>query len=495
MYKHHEYILDQTVFLSEDFYMKKPGFLLSMAPIIFLVAALAFNVTYFGDNSSYGPNQIALFFSAMFAACIGFFKLKMPYKELEQKSLSSITDSMQAIVILLIVGMLIGLWILSGVVPAMIYYGVKLINPTFFLPVCLILCAIVSLATGSSWTTAGTIGIALIGIGKTIGISEPMVAGAVISGAYFGDKLSPLSDTTNLAPAMAGTDLFTHIRHMTYTTIPAILIALFSFIFIGLSQTEKAISTATVDNVLSIIQMNFNVTPWLFTLPLIVFLLVKNKVSAIASLSIGSIAGGAYALFFQMDLLSTLSPSGGHYQMLIETAYRGFKLDTGNEMIDSLFNRGGMESMLNTIWLIIMAMFFGGMLEATGMLKSIADWMLSFVKNVGSLVATTVCSALFLNITTSDQYISIVVTGRMFKNAYNRLNLAPQNLSRAVEDGATVTSVLVPWNSCGAYFSAVLGVGTLSYLPFAFFNILSPIISILVGFLGYTMVKKPVPPE
>lgn len=469
--------------------MKKPGLLLSLAPILFLVAGLSLNVFFFSDNSSYGPNQIALFFAAMLAALVGFFKLKIPYKELENKALSSITDSMQAIVILLIVGMLIGLWILSGVVPAMIFYGIQLINPSFFLPVCLVLCAIVSLSTGSSWTTAGTVGIALIGIGKTIGVSEAMVAGAVISGSYFGDKLSPLSDTTNLAPAMAGTDLFTHIRHMTYTTVPAILIAFIGFTILGFTQASSQITNGSVEAVLKTIDSTFNISPILFTLPVIVFILVKRKVPAIAALTIGSLLGAVYALIFQTPLMETLSTKGHFYRTLVEIAYQGFKIDSGNEMIDSLFNRGGMESMLNTVWLIITAMFFGGMLEATGMLKTIADWMISFVKSVGSLVATTVCSALFLNVTTSDQYISIVVTGRMFKDAYKKLGLAPQNLSRAVEDGATVTSVLVPWNSCGAYFSAVLGVGTLSYLPFAFFNILSPVISIFIGYMGYTMIK------
>ena len=396
---------------------------------------------------------------------------------------------MQAVMILLVVGMLIGLWILSGVVPAMIYYGVQLINPAVFLPVSLVICSIVSISTGSSWTTAGTVGLALIGIGKTIGVSEAMVAGAVISGSYFGDKLSPLSDTTNLAPAMVGTNLFTHIKHMTYTTVPSIIISLILFLIIGFSQSHSSIDETKIDAVLKTIEQTFVISPWLFSLPLLVFFLVKKKVPAIAALTIGSLLGAAYAVGFQNDLLVKMSASANIYQTLIETAYKGFNIETGNEMIDSLFNRGGMESMLNTIWLILAAMFFGGMLEGTGMLNTIASSIMGLVKKIGSLVAATVTSSIFLNLTTSDQYIAIVVTGRMFKSAYKRYGLAPQNLSRAVEDGATVTSVLVPWNSCGAYFATVLGVGTLSYLPFAFFNILSPIISIIIGYLGYTMIK------
>lgn len=467
---------------------KKPSLFVALVPVIILVILLSINVVVFHDDSSYGPNQLALLFSAVVTAFIGVFYLKHDYKEIEKKAIDSIGVSMQALMILLVVGSLIGIWILNGVVPTMIYYGVNLINPSIFLPVTLILCSIVSLATGSSWSTVGTVGIALIGIGQTLGIPLGMVAGAIVSGSYFGDKMSPLSDTTNLAPAMAGTDLFSHIRAMLYTSGPAIILSLIIFSIIGFFFTGDAVNTEQIEEISKLISSKFNISLWLFTLPLIVFILVKMKVPALPALTIGVLLGIVYAVIFQWSYLSSLA--GGElslsklYKIIIETAFGGHTSETGNKVVDKLFTRGGMSGMLNTVWLILTAMLFGGMLEVTGMLEKIAETILKMVKSVTSLVASTVGTSIFLNLTTSDQYIAIVVTGRMFKGAYKDYGLEPKNLSRAVEDGATVTSVLVPWNTCGAYFSSVMGVATLSYLPFAFFNLLSPLMSILVAANG-----------
>lgn len=471
--------------------IKKPSYLVAFIPVIFLVILLSLNVYIFSDDSSYGPNQFALLFAAIVTALIGVFHLKHDYSQIEKKAIDSIGVAMQAMLILLVVGALIGIWILNGVVPTMIYYGVKLIHPAIFLPVSLVICSIVSLATGSSWSTVGTVGIALIGIGQTLGIPEGMVAGAIVSGAYFGDKMSPLSDTTNLAPAMAGTDLFSHIRHMVYTSGPSFIISFILFVILGIFYSADSLNAKEIETVTSLISKNYNISLWLFTLPLVVFVLVKKKIPALPALLAGTILGAIYVFVFQQDLLLKLCGGefslGKAYEVVLKTAYNGFESDTGNKVIDKLFSRGGMSGMLNTVWLILMAMIYGGMMEVTGMLGKIAEGVLKMVSGVTSLVASTVGTSLFLNLTTSDQYIAIVVSGRMFKSAYKEHNLHPKNLSRAVEDGATVTSVLVPWNTCGAYFSSVMGVATLTYLPFAFFNLISPIMSILVAASGKTM--------
>lgn len=472
---------------------KKPSLLISFIPVITLITLLCFNIIIFKDDSSYGANQIALFVAALVAGLIGVFHLGLKYSEIEKKVIDSIGVSLQAILILLVVGSLIGVWIFNGVVPAMIFYGVKLISPAIFLPITLIICSVVSIATGSSWSTVGTVGIALIGIGQTLGIPEGMVAGAIVSGSYFGDKMSPLSDTTNLAPAMAGSELFEHIRHMIYTTGPAYIISLILFIILGFSYGGGDADTKEIAEVTGLIAKNFNISIWLFTLPLFVIYLVKKRVAALPALVAGVIVGVIYIFVFQQDLLARLS--GGEfdlkksYELITKTSYNGFESNTGHAMIDKLFSRGGMSGMLNTVWLIVMAMVFGGMMEVTGLLGRIADAILSGVKGVTSLVTATVGSAIFLNATAGDQYISIVVTGRMFKDAYKKFNLKPKNLSRAVEDSATVTSVLVPWNSGGAYFAGVMGVSTLTYLPFSFFNILCPLVSIAIAASGKTMEK------
>ncbi len=466
---------------------KEPSLLISLIPVVVLISLLVINILVYKDDATSGSNQLALFISGALAAFIGIVVYKIKYKKIERQIIKSIGIALQASIILLIVGALIGMWIISGVVPTMIYYGLLLINPTVFLPVSCIVCAIVALATGSSWSTTGTVGIALIGIGQTLGIPLGMVAGAIISGAYFGDKMSPLSDTTNLASAMVGTDVFTHIRHMMYTTGPAIIMAIVGFAVLGMFYGQGSVNQENINTVLSVIDSNFNIGFHLFLVPLAVIFMVYKRIPALPALLIGAILGGIFALIFQYELIATMAGDGadikGFYQTIVTTAYDGFVIKTDNELIDTLFNRGGMKSMLSTVWLILMAMTFGGAMEGTGMLQKIAHSILKLVYGVGSLIGATLASCLFMNITAGDQYLAIVVPGRMFKNAYDEYGLKPKNLSRALEDSGTVTSVLVPWNSGGAYNAGVLGVATLTYLPYCFFNILSPIVSaFLAGF-------------
>lgn len=473
---------------------KKPSLLLSLTPIIVLIGLIILNINVFKDSAILGANQLALLISALVAAIIGLFFLKVPYEEIEKKIIQSISVSMQANLILLVVGTLIGLWIFSGVVPAMIYYGVKLINPTWFLPVSCLVCCIVSVATGSSWSTGGTVGIALIGIGQALNIPVEMVAGAVISGAYFGDKLSPLSDTTNLAPAMAGTDLFTHVRYMLYTTLPSIVIALIGYTILGFFYRADNVELTQVEVVMEVIRSNFNISPFLFLLPLAVFVMVAKKVPALPALIVGCLIGAVFILIFQQDLLTKIlgADAGAKaiYQKIIDVSISGFKIETGNKVIDSLLSRGGMAGMLTTVWLIFMSMVFGGVMEATGMLEEIARSILKMVKGAASLITATIASCAIFNLTASDQYLSIVVPGKMFKPSYDKFGLAPENLSRSLEDAGTITSVLVPWNTCGAYFATILGVSTGAYLPFCFFNLVNPIVAIIVANLGWNIRMK-----
>jgi len=468
---------------------KQPGLLVAFVPIVLLISLMVLNIIIFKDDAMGGPNQLALLLSAMAAAFIGIFHLKIKYKKLETVVLESIIMSMQAMLILLVVGSLISIWIMSGIVPLLIYYGLQIIHPSIFLFVACIVCVIVSLSTGSSWSTSGTIGIALIAMGKTLDIPTGMVAGAVISGAYFGDKMSPLSDTTNLAPAMVGTDLFTHIRHMVYTSGPAIILALAGFFLLGLFYQGQMATSTEIEQVLQIIRTHFNVNPWLLLVPLVVIIMVARRMPALPALMLGVLLGAVAIALFQSELLAMHSGGkiGGVYAAIISTAANGFSIETGNPMIDELFSRGGMSSMLTTIWLIICAMVFGGMLEACGMLQRIARSILNTVRGVGSLIGAVLATCIFTNMTASDQYIAIVVPARMFRAAFQKLGLHPKNLSRAVEDAGTVTSVLVPWSTGGAFHSGVLGVATLSYLPFCFFNLFSPLVSAFLAGMDWSI--------
>ena len=464
----------------------------ALLPIIFLIILLSFNVYLYGDDSLGGANQLALLLSAAFAAIMGL-KSGNSWKSILKGVSNSIASTTPAIIILLLIGSLAGTWLISGIVPTMIYYGLQILNPKIFLVAAAIICAIVSLASGSSWSTIATVGIALLGIGNALDISNGLTAGALISGAYFGDKMSPLSDTTNLAPAMAGTDLFTHIRHMMYTTIPSFVISLLIFLFIGLSM-DNTQNSDDITNLLMAIESSFNISPWLFLVPVIVLLLIMKKVPALPALFAGTLLGGIFAIFFQPHLIIELSGIDSNffqasYVSIINAMGSETSINTSNKMINDLLSSGGMYGMLNTIWLIICAMCFGGIMEASGALKKISQSIIQYAESTGSVIATTACTCLFFNVTASDQYLSIVVPGRMYADTFKDKGLAPENLSRTLEDSGTVTSVLVPWNTCGATQSAVLGVATMTYLPFCFFNIISPLMTILYGYLGFKIKK------
>ncbi|CAI8271984.1 MAG: Malate-2H(+)/Na(+)-lactate antiporter [Flavobacteriia bacterium] len=465
---------------------KKPSFFLALFPVLFLIVALSVNVVgVYGDDALSGSNQVILLLSGLLAMIVGR-QMGVEWDTLFQAVGKSIANSATAMVILLLIGGLAASWLLGGVVPAMIHYGLELLDPTFFLPASLIICAAVSLATGSSWSTTATMGIALIGIGKAMGISEAMTAGAVISGAYFGDKLSPLSDTTNLAPAMAGTDLFTHIRYMAWTTVPSISIALIAFVFIGLGSAENAEVQQAV-YIQEVLEMHFHMTPWLFAAPAVVVLLIALRVPAIPSIFSGIAAGLICALLFQSELLSILRSTDdaeGLYRLLMDTVAQGLSVSTESEMVNELLNTSGMKGMLGTIWLILSAMVFGGAMEGAGLLRVISERLLRLARTDFSLIGTTSATSIGLNLTASDQYLAIVVPGRMYAQAYEERGLAPENLSRTLEDAGTVTSVLVPWNTCGAYQSSVLGVATGAYLPYAIFNWLSPLMTLVFSFLA-----------
>ncbi len=470
----------------------KPTLFQAFIPIIFLIVALFINVRIFGDDALSGSNQIILMLSAGIASLVAY-KFGFKWPEIRTGIVKSISSAMSSMIILLLIGSLAGTWLLSGIVPAMIYYGLQILNPTIFLVAACAVCAIVSVATGSSWTTSATVGIALIGIGTALGLSQGMVAGAIISGAYFGDKMSPLSDTTNLAPAMAGTDLFTHIRYMAYTTVPSISIALILFLILGFLNggSSQAVETQEILNAIS---SQFNISGWLFIVPAILIFLILKKVPAIPAITVGALLGGVFALIFQPDVVHQVS---GYAESSMESKYVGVMLAlygdisiaTGNAIVDDLLSSSGMYGMLGTVWLIISAMIFGGVMETSGMLKRIAESVISAVNTTGSLVASTVGTCVFFNITASDQYLAIVVPGRMYGETYKEKGLAPENLSRSLEDSGTVTSVLVPWNTCGAYHSKVLGVDTMAYLPFAFFNLISPFMSIFFAYMNIKIRK------
>ena len=458
----------------------------ALVPVSVLIAMLGASVYLFGDESSSGPNQIALILSTGVAVVVGMVNgLRWP--EIEAGISRGLSVSIGSILILLVVGSLIGTWILAGVVPTMIYYGLSILAPAIFYPAACIICAVVAVATGSSWTTAGTVGIALIGIATAQDLHLGLAAGAVISGAYFGDKMSPLSDTTNLAPAVSGTDLFTHIRHMLWTTTPTFAVAVVLFTLAGF-VTPTPDSTAGLDLVLDALTAQFVVGPHLLIPVIVVLALVMRKVPPFPALLIGALVGGLFAVVFQPEAVLSLvgeddlPRSVALVKGVWIALYGGYELHSGNIALDDLLSRGGMASMLTTVWLIISAMMFGAVLETTGLLHVIARRILSVVTGTGSLISATLITSFGMNVLASDQYIAIVLPGRMFKNEYERRGLDPRNLSRALEDSGTLTSVLVPWNTCGAFMSQTLGVSTLTYAPFAFFNLLSPFVAASCGF-------------
>ncbi|PLX13650.1 MAG: Na+/H+ antiporter NhaC [Marinilabiliales bacterium] len=464
---------------------RTPSLFQALIPIVILIILLSFNVMLFEDTLE-GANQVVLMLVAGLVGLIGY-RIGFRWTEMRAQIVKTISSALPAILILLLIGALSGTWLISGVVPALIYYGLSFLSPVIFLFAAVIISSIVSLATGSSWSTIATIGVALIGIGNAMVFNEAMVAGAIVSGAYFGDKMSPLSDTTNLAPAVAGTDLFTHIKYMTYTTVPSMSITLILFLIIGLNHDTTSFLSQG-NEVQNAISSTFNITPWLFLVPIILFIIIMLKVPPLPALAVGVLLGGVFAVIFQPQIIDGLVNNGGNYFrdsyiIVLKTIYGSTSIDTGDSKMNELFTTGGMSGMLPTIWLILSAMFFGGMMEATGMLKKITVSVLKLVKSDSSLIASTAMSCVFFNITASDQYMSIVVPGEMYKDAYNDRGLKPEVLSRTLEDSGTVTSVLIPWNTGGATQARVLGVPTVEYLPFAFFNLISPIMTVLFAYL------------
>ena len=457
----------------------------ALLPIIFLVLLLSINVFIYGDDSLNGTNQFILILSGLFGASIGFI-YKVSYKKILTSISNSVKSVTGALLILLFVGALAGTWMISGIIPAMVYYGLKILDPNIFLPACIIICSIISVATGSSWTTSATVGIALVGIGKALGIPAGMVGGAVIAGAYFGDKLSPLSDTTNLAAAVTRVDLFKHIKYLTYTTIPSISITLIVFIILGFLQ----VSDGTTDNtyLLNAISEKFNISLALFFVPLLVLIMIVKKTPPLIALVIGTLVGALFSLIFQPQIISELSGVTNSslvdsYIVIMNTITGEINIETNNEILNDLFSTGGMLGMMNTIFLVIGTMVFGGVMDAIGALKTISKALLKWADNTFKLFASTVASCLALNVSASDQYLSIVVSGKMFEKAFEDKGLAPENLSRTLEDSATVTSALIPWNSCGAYHSSVLGVSVGEYFIYAIFNWISPFMTLLYAAL------------
>ncbi len=461
---------------------KQPTLFISIIPVIITIVLLSVSIIVYGADV-----HMPLLMGAIVAAVIAIFGLGYTWKEIEQGILDSIGSTMQAILILAIVGSLIGVWIAGGIVPTMIYYGLQILSPTFFLVASVVLCSIVSLATGSSWTTAGTVGVALVGVASGLGISVPLAAGAIISGAYFGDKMSPMSDTTNLAPAMAGAELFDHIKHMFYTTSVSYVITLIIFFILGFRYAGSELDTTTINGILDAISSVYTINPLLMLVPVIVIVMVAMKIPAIPGLIAGVILGALCTVY-----------QGGDFGAILDALQYGVVTESGNDMVDELLTNGGLQSMMWTISLIMCALTFGGVLEKTNMMAVIANKLLTFAKSTGSLILVTAVTCLFINILCGDQYLAIALPGKMYKGEFHKRGLAPRNLSRALEDSGTVTSALVPWNTCGATMSTFLGVPTLAYLPYAFFNLLSPVVTVTFGFFGITIMKlenDPASPE
>ncbi len=464
--------------------------LLALTPIIFLIVALATSVYLFGSDSSYGANQIALVLATCVAALVARLE-GMGWHEAQEGIIHGIGVGLGPTLILLAVGMLIGTWILCGTVPAMIYYGVEILNPRFFYAASALICAIVSISIGSSWTVAGTLGIGLMGIAGSFDLSPEITAGAIVSGAYFGDKLSPMSDTTNLASAVTGVDLFDHIRHMLWTTIPSFVIALVIFAAIGSSAGATPEEIAELQQAIA---GQFHIGLYLL-LPLVLMLyLVFRRYPAYPAIIISSLVGALFAIIFQPAQVIALAGGTedlGSFFALVKGTWlalsSGYVSSSGNEFLDELLSKGGMASMLNTVWLIVCALGFGGVLERTGILGYLLELALRRVKSTGSLIVTTVCTCIGTNVLAADQYIAVALPGRMYRDAYGARDLSRLNLSRTLEDSATLSSALIPWNTCGAYMSATLGVATFSYAPYAFLNLLCPIIAIIYGFTHFAL--------
>ena len=466
---------------------------LSLLPIAILVVLLALTIYIFGSDALGGGSQVSLLMATGLCVLIGMGVLRRPWVAFEEAMVRNISGVSTAIIILLIIGALSGAWVVSGVVPTLIYYGIQVIHPGFFLLCTCIICAIVSVMTGSSWTTIATIGIALMGIGKAQGFHEGWIAGAIISGAYFGDKVSPLSDTTVLASSTTGTPLFTHIRYLMYTTVPSMVVALVIFGIAGLSH--EASDTSHIALFTETLNGKFNLSPWLLLVPIVTGILIAKRAPSIITLFLSTLLAVIFAIIFQPQLLTEIAGNadGGWIDSvkgIFTMLFGSTQLETGSAEVNDLIATRGMAGMMDTIWLIICAMCFGGAMAAGGMIEGITRLLTRFTHNRTSMVTSTVASGLFFNVSTADQYISIILTGNMFKDIYHRNGYESRLLSRTTEDAVTVTSVLIPWNTCGMTQATILGVATITYLPYCFFNLISPLMSILVAWAGYKIIRK-----
>lgn len=471
---------------------KFPSPLVSLIPIAALIVLLFFTISTFGSDALTGASQVSLLVATALCVFIGMWRYGIPWKDFEKAITNNIAGVSSALIILLIIGALSAVWMVSGVVPTLIYYGVQIIHPRFFLLCTCIICAVVSVMTGSSWTTIATIGIALMGIGKAQGFEEGWIAGAIISGAYFGDKISPLSDTTILASSVTDTPLFTHIRYMLFTTVPSLIITL--LLFTGMGFTHEVANMDSISLFTAALDAKFHITPWLLIVPIVTGILIARKVPSIVTLFISTALTVVFMLIFQPGLLYEVAGAGatgieGLYKGTMMTLFGPTALDAGNPEINELVATRGMAGMMNTIWLIVCAMCLGGAMTASGMLASITAVFVRFTRRLTGMVASTVGAGLFLNLATADQYISIILTGNMFKDIYRQNGYESRLLSRTTEDAVTVTSVLIPWNTCGMTQATILSVPTLVYLPYCFFNYLSPLMSILVASIGFKIYR------
>ena len=468
--------------------MRLPNPLVSLIPILILVGMIFISVGFFGADAMSGSSQVSMICAAAVSATLSIVFYKGTWNTIETGIIKTIGDTSVSIIILLLIGMISGTWMISGVVPTLIYYGIQIISPQFFLVSACIICAVVSVMTGSSWTTIATIGIALLGIGKALGVSEAWAAGAIISGAYFGDKISPLSDTTVLASSSSNVNLFEHIRYMLFTTTPTMIITLIIFLIAGLNATDN--TEVMVEEYLTGLSSSFNISPWTLIVPLLTAILIARKVPAIITLFAASVFACICAVILQPDQLSLVAEGDGNIlRGLFITCFGTTAIDTGNANLNSLVSTSGMSGMLDTVWLIICALIFGGTMIATRMIESITSMIIRLVKGRITMVASTIVTGIFSNTATSDQYISIILTASMFKDVYRKLGYENRLLSRTTEDAVTVTSVLVPWNTCGLTQATVLGVPTIVYLPYCFFNLISPLMSLLVAVIGWKIKK------
>lgn len=468
--------------------MKRPGFFLSLVPVLTLIALLVIGVMIFGDELTGGPSQLALFGASVVTALIGLYYLKIPWHQFEEKAGENFKNTAPAIIILLSIGALTATWMLSGIVPSMIVYGLKLIHPRIFIVMAFLLCAVVSMLAGSSWTTVATVGLAMFGAGTFIGLPAGWMAGAIISGAYLGDKVSPLSDTTNLAASIAGVNLYTHVRYTFVTTIPALAICLVFYTIVGFVVPVS--SSLEMDTQLAVLHELFHISPWYLLVPCLTMFMIYKKVPAMVTLFLSALAGGILAFFAQPQIIDQIvGPEASTFRRFFGSLYQMMSTDvsivTADPLVTRLASTGGMKAMVNTVWIILSVMLFGGCLSACGMVEVITERIVRSVHGTGGLILATVVSCIFCNITLSDQFMAILLPGNMFKDSYRRFGLAPEVLSRTLEDSATVSSVLVPWNTCAVVQSSVLGVATMTYFPFAIFCFITPVIAIIFGYTNF----------